>query len=106
MSAGVVIGSTWLVMPIPTGSTKISRSAMPARYRDYVVDAFNEDKPFDRFVIEQLAGDLLPEADRRTKTATGFLVLGAKVLAEPDRDKLMMDTIDEQLDTIGKAFWA
>ncbi len=74
------------------------------RYRDYVVDAFNEDKPFDRFVIEQLAGDLLPEADRRTKTATGFLVLGAKVLAEPDRDKLMMDTIDEQLDTIGKAF--
>ncbi|MBL8827874.1 MAG: PSD1 domain-containing protein [Planctomycetaceae bacterium] len=74
------------------------------RYRDYVVNAFNEDKPFDRFVIEQLAGDLLPDADQQTKTATGFLVLGAKVLAEPDREKLMMDTIDEQLDTIGKAF--
>ena len=75
------------------------------RYRDYVVDAFNQDKPFDRFLIEQLAGDLLPEADQETKTATGLLVLGAKVLAEPDREKLEMDTIDEQLDTIGKVFF-
>lgn len=74
------------------------------RYRDYVVNAFNNDKPFDRFVIEQLAGDLVPEANQETKTATGFLVLGAKVLAEPDREKLEMDTIDEQLDTTGKAF--
>ncbi len=73
------------------------------RYRDYVVDAFNQDKPFDQFVVEQLAGDLLPDADEETKTATGFLVLGAKVLAEPDREKLEMDTIDEQIDTTGKA---
>ena len=74
------------------------------RYRDYVVEAFNQDKPLDRFIIEQLAGDLLPDANEATKTATGFLVLGAKVLAEPDREKLEMDTIDEQLDTMGKAF--
>ena len=74
------------------------------RYRDYVVDSFNDDKPFDRFLIEQLAGDLVPESNRETKTATGFLILGAKVLAEPDKEKLFMDTIDEQLDTIGKAF--
>ncbi|QEG00491.1 Planctomycete cytochrome C [Stieleria maiorica] len=74
------------------------------RYRDYVVDAFNNDKPYDRFLIEQIAGDLLPEANRETKTATGFLALGAKVLAEPDRQKLEMDLIDEQLDTLGKAF--
>lgn len=75
------------------------------RYRDYVVNSFNDDKPIDQFVVEQLAGDLLPDASPETRTATGFLVLGAKVLAEPDRDKLVMDTIDEQLDTIGKAFW-
>ena len=74
------------------------------RYRDYVVDSFNDDKPFDRFLIEQLAGDLVPGANRETRTATGFLVLGAKVLAEPDKEKLFMDTIDEQLDTVGKAF--
>ena len=74
------------------------------KYRDYVVNAFNTDKPFDRFLVEQIAGDLLPEANRETTTATGFLVLGAKVLAEPDRDKLKMDTIDEQLDATGKAF--
>ncbi|MGI9474113.1 MAG: DUF1549 and DUF1553 domain-containing protein, partial [Rubripirellula sp.] len=74
------------------------------RYRDYVIEAFNADMPFDRFLTEQLAGDLLTDADRDTLIATGFLVLGAKVLAEPDREKLAMDTIDEQLDSIGKAF--
>jgi hypothetical protein len=74
------------------------------RYRDYVVDSFNHDKPFDRFLVEQLAGDLLPDAGPETITATGYLVLGAKVLAEPDREKLEMDTIDEQLDALGKGF--
>ncbi len=74
------------------------------RYRDYVIDAFNSNKPFDRFLVEQIAGDLIPSANRETQTATGYLVLGAKVLAEPDREKLTMDTIDEQIDAMGKAF--
>lgn len=74
------------------------------RYRDYVVKSFNDDKPFDQFLVEQIAGDLLPSADAETRTGTGFLALGAKVLAEPDREKLTMDTIDEQIDATSKAF--
>ncbi len=79
------------------------------RYRDYVVAAFNKDKPYDQFVREQLAGDLLPPtADEATRherlVATGFLVLGPKVLAEADKTKMEMDIIDEQIDTVGRAF--
>ena len=57
---------------------------------------------------EQLAGDLLPPADHATNVerlvATGFLVLGPKMLAEDDPVKMEMDIIDEQVDTIGRAF--
>jgi hypothetical protein len=78
------------------------------RYRDYVISAFNKDKPYDMFVKEQIAGDLLPDADQKTTferwTATGFLSLGAKMLAEDDPMKMEMDIIDEQVDTIGKTF--
>jgi mono/diheme cytochrome c family protein len=78
------------------------------RYRDYVVRAFNDDKPFDRFVVEQLAGDLLPagsEAQRHEQLiATGFLGIGPKVLAEVDEAKMQMDIVDEQIDTLGRAF--
>lgn len=79
------------------------------RYRDYVVRAFNADKPFDEFIREQIAGDLLPESgDSQLRqdrlVATGFLSLGAKMLAEDDPVKMQMDIIDEQVDTIGRAF--
>jgi len=78
------------------------------RYRDHVVRALNEDLPFDQFLREQLAGDLLPAPDpetrRRRLVATGFLALGPKVLAEVDKRKLEMDIIDEQIDTAGRAF--
>ncbi|QDV35295.1 PSD1 and planctomycete cytochrome C domain-containing protein [Tautonia plasticadhaerens] len=79
------------------------------RYRDYVVDAFNRDVPYDRFVVEQLAGDLLPDPgpapERHAQLiATGFLTLGPKVLAEPDQVKMKMDIVDEQLDTVGRTF--
>ena len=81
------------------------------RYRDYVIRSFNRDKPFDQFVIEQLAGDLLPtsdvEAERHDRLiATGFLSLGPKVLAEVDEAKMEMDIVDEQVDTFGRAFLA
>jgi mono/diheme cytochrome c family protein len=78
------------------------------KYRDYVIQSLNADKPYDRFLREQLAGDLLPaatDAERQANlTATGFLVLGPKVLAEPDKQKMLLDIADEQLDTVGKAF--
>lgn len=78
------------------------------RYRDYVVAAFNHDKPYDQFLQEQTAGDLLPTADDAQRherlIATGFLALGPKVLAEVDEKKMEMDIIDEQIDTLGRAF--
>jgi hypothetical protein len=74
------------------------------RYRDYVVQSFNNDKPYDQFLIEQIAGDLLPLPTTQSITATCFLQLGPKVLAEPDVEKLRLDVIDEQLDTLGKTF--
>ena len=70
------------------------------RYRDYVVDAFNRDLPFDRFLREQIAGDLLPAADDAQRTrqivATGFLALGTKMLSERDKEKLTLDVADDQ----------
>ncbi len=78
------------------------------RYRDYVVNAFNADKPYDRFVREQIAGDLLPADSLPQRheqlTALGFLSIGPKLLAEPDKVKLEMDMIDEQIETLGRAF--
>jgi len=94
------------------------------RYRDYVVAAFNRDKPYDEFIIEQVAGDLLgPPSDEKSSPAggsgiaadlealrherliaTGFLALGPKVLAEVDETKMEMDIIDEQVSTVSQAF--
>ncbi len=79
------------------------------RYRDWVIRSFNANRPFDRFITEQLAGDLLPPDPTRTGNfdgliATGFLILGPKMLAEQDKPKLVMDIVDEQIDTVGRAF--
>jgi cytochrome c553 len=80
------------------------------RYRDYVIESFNTDKPYDRFVQEQLAGDLLgtPNESEQARNArliaTGFLSLGPKMLACDDGRKMEMDIIDEQVDTTSRAF--
>ncbi|TWT40093.1 Planctomycete cytochrome C [Thalassoglobus neptunius] len=77
------------------------------RYRDYVVQSFNRDKPYDEFLVEQLAGDLLvpdrePTTGHEQLIATGYLVIGPKVLAEVDESKMEMDIVDEQVDTVGR----
>ena len=78
------------------------------RYRDYVIAAFNSDKPYDRFVKEQLAGDLLPAANEKHKgegqIATGLLAIGPKNLSERNRLQFTMDLVDEQIDALSQAF--
>jgi hypothetical protein len=77
------------------------------RYRDYVIQAFQEDRPFDRFLIEQIAGDLIParnDADRaRQLIATGFLAVGAKSLNETNPRQFHVDLADEQIDAVTQA---
>ena len=80
------------------------------RYRDYVINTFNDDKPFDTFIREQIAGDLIAadirdvEQRAASLTATGFLVLGDIEIVESDKAKLLVDIVDQQLNKVGKAF--
>jgi hypothetical protein len=78
------------------------------RYRDYLVAAFNADKPFDRFVREQIAGDLLPWSDPEKRAenlvATGFLVVGDTEIVNVDKLKLDLDVVDQQVTKVGTAF--
>jgi len=78
------------------------------RYRDYVVRAFNRDTPYDRFLVEQIAGDLLKpskedqrEVDRLL--ATGMLTLAPKGLGEQDKELMAMDVVDDQIDVLGRS---
>jgi hypothetical protein len=78
------------------------------RYRDYLVEAFHHDKPFDRFIREQLAGDLLPAASpqerRENLIATGFIVLGDVDINAIDKLKMEHDFVDSQVSKVGTAF--
>ena len=78
------------------------------RYRDYLIQAFNHDKPFDLFIKEQLAGDLMPASSPEQRAsqlvATGFLMVGDLEIVNPDKAKMETDHIDTQLIKIGGAF--
>ncbi len=78
------------------------------RYRDYVIDSINGDKPWNQFIQEQLAGDLLPSNSQREQQekmiATGFLAVGPKNFREKSTRQFTMDMVDEQIDTTAKAF--
>ncbi|HBH54137.1 MAG TPA: hypothetical protein DDY91_19805 [Planctomycetaceae bacterium] len=77
------------------------------RYRDHVIQSLNSDKPWDRFLTEQIAGDLLPARSEEERAdqmiATGFLLLGDLSIVEADKAKLRIDTVDQQIDKIGRA---
>ena len=79
------------------------------RYRDYVVESLEQDKPFDRFILEQLAGDLLPAKDEKERerliVATGFLALGPKT-AVGNEEQRQMDIVDDQIEATFTVFMA
>ena len=88
-------------LPVDQGKSLFEdyRYAYAWTYRDYVIDALNTDKPYDRFVIEQLAADKLPDIkpDDARLAALGFITIGK-------RFDNIDDTIDERIDTTTKAF--
>ncbi|MEM1297271.1 MAG: DUF1549 domain-containing protein, partial [Verrucomicrobiota bacterium] len=73
------------------------------RYRDYVIASFNDDKPYDQFVREQIAGDLFDQPTDDQIIATAFLTLGPKAFQETDLEKFQMDVVDEQIDVMSRS---
>ncbi|HVR74198.1 MAG TPA: DUF1553 domain-containing protein [Planctomycetota bacterium] len=74
------------------------------RYRDYVIQAFNDDKPYDRFVIEQLAGDELDEFTRESTIATGYYHLGVWDDEPDDARAARYEGLDDIVRVTGAAF--
>ena len=79
------------------------------RYRDYVIETFNQDIPYNQFIREQIAGDLYASKDPRSPNVrgilgTGFLAIGPRAIAQQDKVKMVYDLVDEQIDTVSKTF--
>ncbi|HEY2155128.1 MAG TPA: PSD1 and planctomycete cytochrome C domain-containing protein [Isosphaeraceae bacterium] len=79
------------------------------RYRDWVVAAFNRDQPYDRFLIDQVAGDLIPGPghdgfNAEGMVATGLLTIGEWGTGDADKEKMMTDIVADQVDVVGRAF--
>ena len=73
------------------------------RYRDYVINAFNTDKPYTQFLREQIAGDELDHVTDETRIATGFLRTGPRVkFREKDNPERRHDYLDDVLATLGR----
>jgi hypothetical protein len=79
------------------------------RYRDWVVDALNNDLPYDQFIVHQIAGDLLPSPTGEPiypegLIATTFLTNGVWDRGDADKEKIISDMADDNIDIVGKAF--
>jgi len=111
---GVRWGRHWLDVARfaeTSGNTRNMAYVLAWRYRNYVVRAFNRDTPFDEFIREQIAGDLLPPAGDPARRddqllATGFLNVGVKSLGEQDKELYDMNVADDQIDATCHAFLA
>ncbi len=90
-----------------TGSARNLPYPHAWRYRDYVIDSFNNDKPYDLFLQEQIAGDQLPASSlaqkREQLIATGFLALGVKDVNQRFKVRYDMDNVDELIDTVSRS---
>jgi hypothetical protein len=93
-----------------TGSSRNVPFPHAWRYRDYVINAFTRDKPFDTFIREQIAGDLLASSSPGQRDeqviATGFLALGVKDVNQRFKVRFIMDNVDEQIDAVSRSFLA
>jgi len=103
-------GRHWLdVARYAESSGKESNITYPHawRYRDYVIDSLNADKPYNEFIREQVAGDMMSARDDRHRaeliTATGFLAIGPKSHNEGSRSQFAADLADEQIETMSRS---
>lgn len=103
-------GRHWLDVARYAESTgKESNNLYPTawRYRDYVIESFNDDKPYDEFIREQVAGDLLGSSTSEEYndhlTATAFLAIGTKNIVEKNKLTFELDMVDEQIDATSRA---
>ncbi len=114
MLAGPAYGETfarrWMDVARYAESITLRGFVLPQawRYRDYLITAYAEDRGFDQMIKDQIAGDLLNHETLRDRqlsaVATGFLAMGNTNLEDQDKTNLDFDHIDEQLETIGRAF--
>ena len=90
-----------------TGRTRNFPYPFAWRYRHYVIQSLNQDKPYDQFIREQLAGDLLPAETEQQRAdqqiATAFLAMGAYDLNERNNRVFRMDIVGDQIDVTSRA---
>ena len=86
------------------GYERDSRKELIWKYRDYVIRSLNEDKPYDRFIEEQIAGDELPDGTEDSMIATGYYRLGIWDDEPADRELARYDYLDDILRTTGETF--
>ena len=105
-NAGRVIGSTASALPKPTVTSATPSSKMPGAIAIGSCGRFNDDLPYDRFVLEQLAGDELPDANEESLVATGFLRVGTFDDEPNDPLQYQYEQLDDLVHATGTAFLA